>query len=66
MAFESKAVLTNISRFSASASFVAPASEKRINIAVVNALSQKLSVEVRREGRFSGKTTSMAFRKPAY
>lgn len=46
-----QAVLTEISHFSSGASFFAPGSEKGITIAVVNALSQKLSVEVRREGK---------------
>lgn len=44
-------VLTDISQFNTSASFVVPGSEKGITIAVVNALSQRLSVEVRREGK---------------
>lgn len=46
-----QAVLTDISHLSSSASFAAPGSEKGINIAVVNALSEKLYVEVRREGK---------------
>lgn len=44
-------VLTDISQFNTSASFVVPGSEKGITIAVVNALSQRLSVEVRRDGK---------------
>nr|WP_156130646.1 ATP-binding protein [Paenibacillus durus] len=46
-----QAVLTELSHYSTSDSFVAPGGEKGINIAVVNALSQKLSIEVRREGK---------------
>ncbi|KQX44732.1 ATP-binding protein [Paenibacillus sp. Root444D2] len=45
-----QAVLTELSHFT-NDSFVAPGGEKGINIAVVNALSQKLSIEVRREGK---------------
>jgi DNA gyrase subunit B len=44
-----QAVLTEISRFSAS--FNAPNSQKGITIPIVNALSQRLTVEVRREGK---------------
>jgi DNA gyrase subunit B len=43
-------VLTEISRHS-SASIHAPNSEKGISIPIVNALSQKLTIEVRREGK---------------
>lgn len=46
-----QAVLTDIGHYGAGASIAAPGSEKGINIAVVNALSHKLSVEVRREGK---------------
>jgi DNA gyrase subunit B len=46
-----QAVLTDIGHYSATASFVAPGAEKGINIAIANALSQKLSIEVRRGGR---------------
>jgi DNA gyrase subunit B len=45
-----QAVLTELNHFT-NESFVAPGGEKGINIAVVNALCQKLSVEVRREGK---------------
>jgi len=38
-------------RFSRSASFTAPGGEQGISMAVVNALSLTLSVEIRREGR---------------
>jgi DNA gyrase subunit B len=40
-----------MSRLSASATFLAPDSEKGISMPVVNALSLKLSVEIRRDGR---------------
>lgn len=46
-----QAVLTELGHYSTSDSFVAPGGVKGINIAVVNALSQKLSIEVRREGK---------------
>lgn len=46
-----QAVLTELGHHGASHSFVAPGGEKGINIAVVNALSQRLLVEVRREGK---------------
>lgn len=46
-----QAVLTELGHYSTSDSFVAPGGEKGINIVVVNALSQKLSIEVRREGK---------------
>jgi DNA gyrase subunit B len=45
-----QAVLTDI-RSSEGSIFLVPGGEKGINIAVVNALSERLSVEVRREGR---------------
>jgi DNA gyrase subunit B len=44
-------VLTDMNRLSASASFLAPGGEKGIRMPVVNALSLKLSVEIRRDGR---------------
>ncbi|WP_443146987.1 ATP-binding protein [Paenibacillus sp. HWE-109] len=44
-------VLTDMNRLSASASFLAPGSEKGISMPIVNALSLKLSVEIRRDGR---------------
>nr|WP_246358611.1 ATP-binding protein [Paenibacillus phytorum] len=44
-------VLTDMSRLSSSATFLAPGSEKGISMPVVNALSLKLSVEIRRDGR---------------
>lgn len=46
-----QAVLTELSHYSSSDSFVAPGGEKGINIAVVNALSEKLSIEIRRDGQ---------------
>lgn len=46
-----QAVLTEISRYGISASITAPGSEKGIHIPVVNALSLRLTVEIRREGR---------------
>lgn len=47
-----QAVLTDIgSRLGTGAAFVAPGGEKGISIAVVNALSSRLAVEVKREGR---------------
>jgi DNA gyrase subunit B len=45
-----QAVLTEISRYS-SATIHVPNSEKGISIPIVNALSEKLTVEVRREGK---------------
>lgn len=44
-------VLTEIGRYNSSASIVAPGGIKGINMPVINALSQQLSVEVRREGK---------------
>jgi DNA gyrase subunit B len=46
-----QAVLTEIGHYSTTDSFVVPGAEKGINIAIANALSEKLSVEVRREGK---------------
>ncbi|GAB2697621.1 helix-turn-helix domain-containing protein [Paenibacillus thermoaerophilus] len=46
-----QAVLTNMNRLTPGASYVAPGAEKGISIAVVNALSIKLCVEIRRDGR---------------
>jgi DNA gyrase subunit B len=46
-----QAVLTEISNYSSTASVVAPGGVKGINMPVVNALSQQLSVEIRREGK---------------
>ncbi|WP_029192875.1 ATP-binding protein [Paenibacillus harenae] len=46
-----QSVLTELSRYGVSASLVAPGGEKGIHMPVVNALSSKLSVEVRREGK---------------
>jgi DNA gyrase subunit B len=45
------AVLTEISNYSSTASIVAPGGVKGIHMPVVNALSQQLSVEIRREGK---------------
>jgi DNA gyrase subunit B len=44
-------VLTEIGHYGSGSAFFAPGGEKGITIAVVNALSQRLSVEVRREGK---------------
>ncbi|WP_246309012.1 helix-turn-helix domain-containing protein [Paenibacillus alginolyticus] len=44
-------VLTDMSRLSTSATFLAHGSEKGISMPVVNALSLKLSIEIRRDGR---------------
>ncbi|WP_223070507.1 ATP-binding protein [Paenibacillus caui] len=46
-----QSTLTDINRFSSSAPFQVPGAEKGITIAVVNALSQKLTVEIRRDGK---------------
>ncbi len=46
-----QSILTDINRFSSSAQFQVPGAEKGISIAVVNALSQKLTVEIRRDGK---------------
>ncbi len=46
-----QAVLTELSQYGTSASFIVPGSAKGINMAVVNALSEKLTVDVRRDGR---------------
>ena len=48
-----QAVLTEIGRYGngSSASIIAPGSEKGINIPIVNALSLRLTVEIRRDGR---------------
>lgn len=44
-------VLTEIGHYNSSASVVAPGGLKGINLPVVNALSERLSVEIRREGK---------------
>jgi DNA gyrase subunit B len=44
-------VLTDMSRLSASASFLAPGGEKGISMPIVNALSRVLTVEIRRDGK---------------
>lgn len=44
-------VLTDMNRLSSSANFLAPGSEKGISMPVVNAMSLKLSVEIKRDGR---------------
>ncbi|MFK7693273.1 ATP-binding protein [Paenibacillus sp. HJGM_3] len=46
-----QSILTDIHRFSGMTHFQVPGAEKGISIAVVNALSQKLSVEIRRDGK---------------
>lgn len=46
-----QAVLTELNHSSSKDSFVAPGGLKGISIAAVNALSQRLSIEVRREGK---------------
>ncbi|MBP1963966.1 ATP-binding protein [Paenibacillus aceris] len=46
-----QAVLTDMSRLSASASFLAPGGEKGISMPIVNALSRSLTVEIRRDGK---------------
>lgn len=46
-----QAVLTEIGHYNSSASVLAPGGLKGIHLPVVNALSAKLSVEVRREGK---------------
>ncbi|SDE81707.1 DNA gyrase subunit B [Paenibacillus sp. cl6col] len=43
-------VLTDIERFSSEAPYQAPGAEKGISIAIVNALTYRLTVEVQREG----------------
>lgn len=45
-----QSILTDIGRSSPSAYITAPGAEHRINAAVVNALSQRLTVEIRRSG----------------
>jgi DNA gyrase subunit B len=47
---ELQTVLTNIGQSGLSAPYYAAGGEKGISVAVVNALSQRLSVEIRREG----------------
>ena len=46
-----QSVLTDIAGSSSNAPFVSPGAEKGIGIAVVNALSESLSVEIKREGK---------------
>lgn len=46
-----QSVLTDIAESSGNAPFVSPGAEKGISIAVVNALSESLSVEIKREGK---------------
>lgn len=45
-----QSILTDVHRFNNSAHFLVPGAEKGISIAVVNALSKQLSVEIRRDG----------------
>lgn len=45
-----QSILTDVHRFNRSASFQVPGAEKGISMAIVNALSQRLAVEIRREG----------------
>ncbi|MCI3922998.1 ATP-binding protein [Paenibacillus sp. TRM 82003] len=47
---QAEAVLTDIRRFEEDAPFTAPGAEKGIGIAVVNAFSKRITVEIRREG----------------
>ncbi|MEK8129044.1 ATP-binding protein [Paenibacillus filicis] len=46
-----QSLFTDISRFNSSAPFQVPGAEKGISMAVVNALSHKLTVEIRRDGK---------------
>lgn len=46
-----QAVLTELNHYSSSSAFVVPGGNKGISIAVVNALSRKLSVQIQREGK---------------
>ncbi len=46
-----QSVLTDIAESSSHAPFVSPGAEKGLGIAVVNALSESLAVEIRREGK---------------
>ncbi|MBH5318566.1 ArsR family transcriptional regulator [Paenibacillus sp. GSMTC-2017] len=46
-----QSIFTEIGRFNKSATIVAPGGIKGINMPIVNALSERLSVEVRREGK---------------
>lgn len=46
-----QSILTDVNRFSSNAPFQVPGAEKGISIAVVNALSQKLTIEIRRDGK---------------
>lgn len=46
-------ILTDLGQYNTSASIVASGGAKGINMAIVNALSEKLSVEVRRDGKVS-------------
>lgn len=45
-----QSILTDVHRLNASANFLVPGAEKGISIAVVNALSKYLTVEIRRDG----------------
>ncbi|MEJ9217158.1 ATP-binding protein [Paenibacillus glucanolyticus] len=46
-----QSILTDVHRLNSSAHFLVPGAEKGISIAVVNALSQRLAVEIRRDGK---------------
>ncbi|WP_019913155.1 ATP-binding protein [Paenibacillus sp. HW567] len=46
-----QSILTDVDRFNSNAPFQVPGAEKGISIAVVNALSLKLTVEIRRDGK---------------
>lgn len=45
-----QSILTDVHRLNASANFLVPGAEKGISMAVVNALSKYLTVEIRRDG----------------
>ncbi|UHA71827.1 ATP-binding protein [Paenibacillus sp. 481] len=51
-----QSILTDIRRFEADAPYMAHGAEKGISIAVVNALSYRLTIEIRRDGRIYRQT----------
>lgn len=59
------AVLTELGHYSQAQAFMAPGGVKGVSIAVVNALSQRLTVEVAGRARSSGKIIGTASRNPA-